>query len=1240
MAMQSQLKQEQIFLFDDAYYLAQNSDVAAAGLDALTHFMEHGIAELRDFSPLFDKAFYARENPDVIAAGVNVIEHFFEHGVPENRAPSQFFDPAYYNTQNPDVVAAGVSAFEHFLSFGAAEGRDPNGFFDMSFYNAQNPDVVAAVLNPLEHFVRHGIAELRDPNASFDMDAVVAANSAFSDAIASGNAPVFLQVIKDASEVMQIGGTIAQALSVAGTSAGDPSVVPALPEAPVEETVEGGEEVVVVVGGGSSGGGGGGTPSPISPLSLSESAGVLSVSGNSATSTGVVMNVATQSVLDNGIPVPLGSGSYVGVTSVDGSSLANSGLNLVAVRTGVATTVTGSGFADTLNGGTAADNISGGNAADVIDGDAGNDTIDGGNGADVIDGGADDDSITGADGADVITTGTGTDTIVHDGATNDLDIVIDFTGAADVISSALAASAFTYLPATFRLVSNADNSQGLQFTTAASVDNTTGLHQQEFDVTNSGAGGGKFMSEIDDSAGVTGSTGGDYIYLAGTTSGKTVAAGAGADRLIDTTTNANVLQGEGGNDTLSGSGGADTFTGGADSDTFISTFGSGTDDGLDAVTDFTGADDTLEITLAAGSLTYISGTNALVSVAEPAQGFRFVAADGASDNGTGLDDVNFNETNTGAGGGKIMSMVDNSGGLTGTGNSDFLYFAGTTSGKTIDAGGGVDNILDDSGNGNTINGDGGADTIDAGAGADVVTGGNGADTITLGADADTLVREASAGLDIVIDFTGADDTISFAEAASLYTYVVATNSLVLASNTAQGVRFTDAAGADNGTGFDDVEFDETNAGAGGGKFMSENNNSGGLNGSTGADLLYLTGTTSARAATGNAGDDRVISDSANANTLEGSAGDDTLVSGAGSDSVDGGTDNDILTLGAGADHVIRAASDGLDIITDFTSADDTLNFNENAALYTYVAATNSLILVSDATQGVRFRDAAGADNATGLEDAEFDETNVGAGGGKFVSEINNSAGVTGSAAGDLIYLAGTTSGKTVDAGASNDRIIDDSANGNTLNGEGGDDTILGGAGNDAIAGGVGADSLTGGEGQDTFTVASDGDTIVLTETTKVLDTILVTTNAGIGSTVTDFDVSNAGTDDQFTFTEAAFINGNNGTKADVGVGASAGAYDVDSANFMGVVTVTDNTIADFSDAHTVIAAALANEAATDAFIIFIDNGTDTRVISWDDQAGSGGNNDGIVDSAELSVIATLTGFGDVSALTTDNIAIA
>ena len=48
-------------LFDEAWYLAQNPDVAASGEDPIVHYLRRGAQESRDPSPLFDTAYYARQ---------------------------------------------------------------------------------------------------------------------------------------------------------------------------------------------------------------------------------------------------------------------------------------------------------------------------------------------------------------------------------------------------------------------------------------------------------------------------------------------------------------------------------------------------------------------------------------------------------------------------------------------------------------------------------------------------------------------------------------------------------------------------------------------------------------------------------------------------------------------------------------------------------------------------------------------------------------------------------------------------------------------------------------------------------------------------------------------------------------------------------------------------------------------------------------------------------------------------
>jgi hypothetical protein len=71
--------------FDEAYYLANNLDVRAAGCDAAVHFLVLGCREGRDPGPFFSTTAYLARNPDVAAAGVNALVHYETHGRSEMR---------------------------------------------------------------------------------------------------------------------------------------------------------------------------------------------------------------------------------------------------------------------------------------------------------------------------------------------------------------------------------------------------------------------------------------------------------------------------------------------------------------------------------------------------------------------------------------------------------------------------------------------------------------------------------------------------------------------------------------------------------------------------------------------------------------------------------------------------------------------------------------------------------------------------------------------------------------------------------------------------------------------------------------------------------------------------------------------------------------------------------------------------------------------------------------------------
>jgi hypothetical protein len=71
----------------------------------------------------FDFVYYLANNPDVAAAGVDPFWHFQNIGWTEGRNPNAYFDTASYLAANPDVAAAHVNPLVHFLQTGHYEGR-------------------------------------------------------------------------------------------------------------------------------------------------------------------------------------------------------------------------------------------------------------------------------------------------------------------------------------------------------------------------------------------------------------------------------------------------------------------------------------------------------------------------------------------------------------------------------------------------------------------------------------------------------------------------------------------------------------------------------------------------------------------------------------------------------------------------------------------------------------------------------------------------------------------------------------------------------------------------------------------------------------------------------------------------------------------------------------------------------------------------------------------------------------
>ena len=246
-------------LFDPIYYLANNSDVAAAGVDPYQHYMVSGWKEGRDPSALFNTKYYLDQNPDVKAAGINPLSHFETNGWKEGRDPSAAFSDSRYLAAYPDVKAAGIDPLVHYVVSGKAEGRtsfavlgpqdalvnaayvyahnpavaaagldatawyhstgwktgtNPNAFFDTNYYLKQNQDVKAAGVDPLAHFETSGWQENRQPSLVFDDAKYLAANA---DVKAAGIDPLLHYITSGQSE-----GRLS--FITGGTAAADPLV--------------------------------------------------------------------------------------------------------------------------------------------------------------------------------------------------------------------------------------------------------------------------------------------------------------------------------------------------------------------------------------------------------------------------------------------------------------------------------------------------------------------------------------------------------------------------------------------------------------------------------------------------------------------------------------------------------------------------------------------------------------------------------------------------------------------------------------------------------------------------------------------------------------------------------------------------------------------------------------------------------------------------------------------------------
>jgi hypothetical protein len=165
-------------LFDMAWYLAVNPDVADAGIDPVEHFCLHGWREGRRPNPCFDTAWYVKTYGTVIGEHANPLIDYAVSGERLGRRPSQSFDPVKYRLRHR--LGPDESPLRHFLARQRADARagSPSRVlswirrftarapefsieFDPQLYLEANPDVAAAGVDARQHYLQYGKAEGR-----------------------------------------------------------------------------------------------------------------------------------------------------------------------------------------------------------------------------------------------------------------------------------------------------------------------------------------------------------------------------------------------------------------------------------------------------------------------------------------------------------------------------------------------------------------------------------------------------------------------------------------------------------------------------------------------------------------------------------------------------------------------------------------------------------------------------------------------------------------------------------------------------------------------------------------------------------------------------------------------------------------------------------------------------------------------------------------------------------------------
>jgi Ca2+-binding RTX toxin-like protein len=713
--------------------------------------------------------------------------------------------------------------------------------------------------------------------------------------------------------------------------------------------------------------------------SFSQTAGLLSVTGDNVDDAVTVSRDAAGNILING-----------GVISITGGQATVANTTLIQVF--------GQGGDDTISldesngplpaaqlfGGAGNDVLTGGSGNDQLFGGAGNDTLFGKGGDDLLFGGAGNDTLIGGTGSDQMFGEAGNDRMIwNPGEGSDLMEGGDGNDTAEV-NGGNGAETFTITA----------NGTRVRFDRVSPAPFSLDIGTTE-NLVLSANGGDDVITAGNGLAGLI------KLTLDGGAGNDTITGGDGDDVLI----------GGDGDDVITGGRGSDTAQLGAGNDTFVWNPGDGSDvvdgqDGFDTLL-FNGANVSENISISANhgrvKLTRDVGTVTMdLSSIEQIE----LSARGGTDNivvgdltGTGVTQVEIDlagTPGTGVGDGQADTVTVN-----GTSGSDLIsltnsdvarvFVNGLPEQVTIDGAdsdsdtlvvnglGGNDTInasllsanwikltIDGGAGNDTITGSAGDDFLLGGDGNDTVTGGRGNDVAFLGNGNDTFVWNPGDGSDVVEGQAGTD-TLVFNGANVNENIDISANgqrvrlsrdvgNVVMDLDSIEHIQLATLGGADtvtvndlSGTGVTQVAIDlAVQAGSGQGDGQADSVI---VNGTAGDDAIKVASSGSSVVVNGLsaqvtisgaepsndtlvinglAGNDTIDASKVKAGqvnlTLNGGDGNDTIIGSAGNDLVNGGRGNDVALLGAGDDTFVWNPGDGSDTV-EGQAGNDTLVFN-------------------------------------------------------------------------------------------------------------------------------------------------------------------------------------------------------------------------------------------------------------------------------------------------------------------------